>query len=77
MAKRLNFHPKALEEAEAATRWYAVRSRQAADEFLSELSKAIQGVSSAPERYPRFIAGTRRFLLKRSPFIWCIKSPLP
>ena len=68
MAKALDFHPKALEEALTAVRWYAERSRQAADELLTEIQNAIDAVSSAPERYPNFIAGTRRFLLKRFPF---------
>jgi len=46
-------HPDAVEEAQAAWQWYLERSQSAAE---------------APERWPLFVYGTRRFLFHRFPF---------
>jgi len=46
-------HPDAVEEAQAAWQWYLERSQSAAE---------------APERWPLFVHGTRRFLFRRFPF---------
>lgn len=62
------FHPDAVEEAQAARQWYVTRSQSAADSFLAELDFGIQSVSLAPERWPLFVHGTRRYLLHRFPF---------
>lgn len=64
----VEFHPEALSEAEAAADWYRERSPRAADAFLAELDRAIETIAAAPERYPMFLGGTRRFLLRRFPF---------
>ncbi len=37
MPSQVRFHPSALEDAEAATAWYAARSMRAAKRFLDEL----------------------------------------
>lgn len=62
------FHPDAVEEARAARQWYLERSQLAADSFLTELDRGIEAVSEAPERWPIFVHGTRRYLLQRFPF---------
>ena len=62
------FHPAAVEEAQAARQWYAARSQSAADSFLAELDRGIEAVSLAPERWPLFVHGTRRYLFQRFPF---------
>jgi plasmid stabilization system protein ParE len=51
-AKRVEFHPEAALEAEAALEWYRQRSERAAQEFLRELEKAVDAIIRAPERYP-------------------------
>ena len=63
------FHPSAVEEARAAHRWYAERSKHAAAAFLSELDTAIAEIAESPDRWPAYFAGTRRYLLRRFPFL--------
>jgi plasmid stabilization system protein ParE len=62
------FHPEAVEEAQAARQWYLMRSQSAADSFLAELDHGIESISEAPERWPLFKHGTRRYLFHRFPF---------
>jgi plasmid stabilization system protein ParE len=61
-------HPDAVEEAQAAWQWYLERSQSAADSFLAELDHGVESISEAPERWPLFVHGTRRFLFRRFPF---------
>ena len=67
--KGIEFHPSAVREAAAAYVWYADRSQRAAGWFLEELDHAINEVSAAPQRYPTHLAGTRRFLFRRFPYL--------
>ncbi|HEY5626897.1 MAG TPA: type II toxin-antitoxin system RelE/ParE family toxin [Nitrospira sp.] len=62
------FHPDAVDEAHAARMWYAERSQSAADSFLAELDLGIEFIADAPERWPLFVNGTRRYLFHRFPF---------
>jgi len=68
-AESLRIHPAALEEAEAAVDWYAVRSRRAAGMFLDELDRAIDRIGRYPEQFPPHDFGTRRIALRRFPFV--------
>src|SRR5438270_4861374 len=65
----IGIHPAALEEAEAATDWYAQRSRRAAERFLDELERAIDQIARNPTQYASHELGTRRMLLRRFPFV--------
>ncbi len=67
-ARRVDFHPDAVVEAQAAKAWYGDRSAIAADAFVAELDHAVAQITEAPNRWPRYIAGTRRYLLHRFPF---------
>jgi plasmid stabilization system protein ParE len=62
-------HPAALEEAGAATDWYARRSRRAAERFLDELDAAVDQISRNPGQYPSYNFATRRMVLRRFPFV--------
>lgn len=53
---------------EAAQRWYGERSAVAARAFLTELIAAVDQISQSPEIWPRYLAGTRRYVLPRFPF---------
>jgi plasmid stabilization system protein ParE len=64
----VRFHPQAIEEAEAAQRWYGERSAIAAGAFTAELSHAVDMVVEAPDRWPRSARGTRRYVFPRFPF---------
>ncbi|MCP4250096.1 MAG: type II toxin-antitoxin system RelE/ParE family toxin [bacterium] len=66
---RVEFHPAAVEEAQAARQWYAERSVSVAEAFMVELDLAIERLADAPERYPRYMLGTRRCLLHRFPYM--------
>ncbi len=67
-ARRVEFHPDAVVEAQAAKAWYENRNTSAADAFVDELDHAVAQIAEAPNRWPRYIAGTRRYLLHRFPF---------
>ena len=67
MARELEYHHPALEEAEAAAQWYAERSGSAAIGF-SEEDAAESAIVRLPEAWPRYYRGTRRYLLQRCPF---------
>ena len=68
MPLKVEVHPEAVAEAEAAKLWYEARSHKAAHGFLAELDRAIEQISNAPDRWPNYLHGTRRFLLRRYPF---------
>lgn len=68
MAPALEYLEEALEEAEAAARWYAERSPTAAAAFSDEIDTAESAIVRLPEAWPPFDHGTRRYLLRRSPF---------
>jgi plasmid stabilization system protein ParE len=65
----VEFHPEALAEAEAAVAWYRERSFRAAEAFTDELTKAVATISEAPQRWPIFETGCRRFPLRRFPYL--------
>jgi plasmid stabilization system protein ParE len=60
---RVRFHPEA--EVERAQAWYEERSVLAAAGFLQELTRAIQRIRVAPDRYPAAEHGTHRILLEQ------------
>lgn len=63
------FHPDARTDALAAYEWYAERSQEAAVAFQGELEKAGSASQRSPERWAKYLSGTRRYLLKRFPFV--------
>ena len=58
-----------MEEADAATIWYAGRSHRAAERFLDELGRAVKQISENPEIFPSFVFGTRRMALRKFPYV--------
>lgn len=63
--RKIDFHPAALEEAEAARDWYAERSPAVAGACIRELFHAAEHVAAAPERWPRFTQDTRGYLFPK------------
>lgn len=61
-------HPEAIAEARAAREWYHARNSEAAEAFMAELDRALQLLEEAPRGWPSYLAGTRRYLLRRFPF---------
>ena len=65
---RIELHPDAAADAEEAASWYAERSALAARGFLAELDLVLSRVLEAPDRWPQFEMGTRRYVFPRYPF---------
>jgi plasmid stabilization system protein ParE len=68
VARAVEYLDEALEEAEAAARWYSERSLTAAVAFSEEIDAAESAIARLPEAWPPFDWGTRRYLLRRFPF---------
>ena len=68
MTARLRFFEEAAEEVEQQRAWYRRRSESAEASFLKELDHAIDVVTESPHRWPRYIAGTQRYVFPTGPF---------
>jgi toxin ParE1/3/4 len=55
---RLELHPEARAELRSAALWYDERRPGLGDEFIAELSAALDRIGNAPEAYPAW-PGTR------------------
>jgi toxin ParE1/3/4 len=64
----VSLHPRAEAEARAVRRWYRERDQIAAERFVADLDAAILKVSGNPARWPVYLHGTRRVLLRRFPY---------
>jgi plasmid stabilization system protein ParE len=64
----LEFFEEAAAEIEEDRSWYRNRSEPAEAGFLRELDHAIQQVVDAPVQWPRYLAGTRRYVFPRYPY---------
>ena len=62
-------HPEAIAEARAAREWYEAQNAEAAEAFMHELDVAIERIEEAPRQWPSYLDDTRRYLLRRFPFI--------
>ena len=60
----------------AARDWYYEKNAKAANALLQELDHAVYQIRSAPNRWPKFETGTRRYVFPRFPFnlIYIIKN---
>jgi toxin ParE1/3/4 len=67
-SKPFRFHPEAREEFRDAMRWYRARSIIASAEFRIAVSGAIRSVAQSPKPWPKYLQGTRQFVLHRFPF---------
>ena len=66
--RRVEFHPEAAKEAKAARQWYFDHDLGFADAFVGELDHAMEMITQAPHRWPEYIEGTRRYLMRRFPY---------
>ena len=67
-SKAYRLDPRAWQEIEAAEESYRQRSVDASAEYLVAVSEALEKISRTPRRWPKYLHGTRRFLLHRFPF---------
>jgi toxin ParE1/3/4 len=61
-------HPEALEEWKSAAAWYLERNETAAVNFVAEVDQAVDLIAASPQRWPKGLRGTRKFVLQRFPF---------
>lgn len=64
----LSFFEEAADEIEHERRWYRERSLVAEASFLRELDHAAESVLESATRWPKYLAGTRRYVLPSFPF---------
>ena len=67
-SKRFRFHPEARQDFRDAIGWYRSRSHTVATEFRVTVSEVIRQLAQAPQRWPKYLHGTRWFVLHRFPF---------
>jgi toxin ParE1/3/4 len=67
-AKPYQVDDRAWAEVEAADDWYRERSSEAGVAFLVEVIEAFDTIARAPETWPDYLYGTRRYLLRHFPF---------
>ena len=65
----LELHEEAAVEYDAAFDWYLERSPDAALKFNTEFDRAVAEIVQAPQRWANGPHQTRRFLLRKFPFI--------
>jgi plasmid stabilization system protein ParE len=67
-SKPFQFHPAAREEFRNAIRWYRSQNPLVSAEFRLTVSGVIRLVVQASQRWPKYLYGTRRFVMRRFPF---------
>ncbi len=67
--KNVEFHEEAAREFLAAVDWYLARNELVASRFAQQVTHAVQLIAQAPQRWPSYSHGTRRFVLRRFPFL--------
>ena len=67
-SNQFRFYLEAREDFRDAIRWYRSRSPTVATEFRGMVSDVIREIVQTPQRWPKYLYGTRRFVLHRFPF---------
>ena len=69
MTRRLvDILPQAVEEGRQAREFYLSKSSAVEEAFRLELEQAIALIQDHPETWPKYVLGTRRFILNRFPY---------
>lgn len=64
----LEFHPAAEEELREAYDYYSREDPAVAAEFLAILDQSLESLVNHPTRFPLFVHGTRRMLIRKFPY---------
>jgi plasmid stabilization system protein ParE len=67
--RNVEFHEEAALEFLASVQWYASRNEVVAMRFAEQVTDAVQLIGNAPRRWPRYSGETRKFVLRRFPFL--------
>ena len=62
-------HPRAQVEFNEAFRWYATQSFQAALQFEDELREGLLEIEMHPDRFAKYLFGTRVYMLAKFPYV--------
>jgi len=57
----LELDPEAVAETRATFLWYKKQNESIAKAFLDEVDQGISQIEEGPERWPKYVRGTRRF----------------
>ena len=68
-ARRVEFHNEAAAEYDVAFDWYLEHSPEAAHKFDFEVESALAQIVEGPKRWALGPLKTRRYLLRRFPFV--------
>jgi plasmid stabilization system protein ParE len=69
-SKPLRFHPDAEDEYLTSLSWYRERSLIAATNFESAIEEAVARMVIAPQRWPNYFGGFRKYALRQFPIIY-------
>src|SRR5215208_5388255 len=61
--------PEAIRDLREARQWYGQENARVAADFIAEADRAINVILAAPNRWPKFHRGTRRYRLHRFPYL--------
>jgi hypothetical protein len=64
----IELHSAVYEEIENSRQWYDDVSISLGNRFLQEVDRGMERIREAPDTWPAYISGTRRFFLHRFPF---------
>jgi plasmid stabilization system protein ParE len=67
--EKVEFHEEAVREFLAAIGWYFARIEVVASRFVSQVTRAVRLIAEAPQRWPRYSRDTRKFVLRRFPYL--------
>ena len=65
----VEIHEEAAAEHDASFDWYLQRSEDAALAFDREVDHALADIKQAPQRWPIGANSTRRFVLRKFPYV--------
>lgn len=71
---KVDFHPEAAEEFEAAVDWYEAREAGLGLDFAVEVHAAIRLAAAMPEAWSRLSGNVRRVLVNRFPLWRSVRS---
>src|SRR6185312_6418628 len=67
-APKIQVHPAAAAEFDAAADWYRESSERAAEDFVAEVDQAIARITQNHSAWSTYLFGTRRCLLRHFPY---------
>ena len=67
--KNVEFHEGAAREYLGAIEWYLSRNQVVASRSAQQVTNAVRLIAEAPQHWPGYPRGTRKFVLRRFPYL--------